>query len=381
LTANRLAQYTHLAACLVLPIAATNAGLWGVVTGSGLSAWGLWNLRRSIRETKSVAPLETIGQGGANTESACSDPDAACLRRERDMRRFLERVVPVWSANMELARSQTESAINDLAERFSEMLRDLESTSRSLHGGGNEQILVTLHRAQKELPQALESLQRTHGTRQDFLKQIGSLGAQVVELNRMADGVGKVASQTNLLALNAAIEAARSGEAGRGFAVVADEVRQLSKMSAGTGAEIRGKVQGISQSVERAVADAANLDRTEQDLLRTAESAMSNILTEFDIEVGAMEQRMRELQDSGRVVGGAIQKVLVDLQFQDRTSQILSHVRDDASLFASLLESGTIPDPEEWLKRLESTYTTVEQESVHNGAPSASVASSSIEFF
>ncbi|MEK7391164.1 MAG: methyl-accepting chemotaxis protein, partial [Fibrobacterota bacterium] len=235
MAANRITHYAHLVTCLVLPIAATSAGWWGVVTGGALSAWGLWNLRTANQETKSVAVLETTGQDGAEPPRSCSDLEASCLRRERDMRRFLERVVPVWSANMELARSQTESAINDLAERFSEMLRDLESTSRSLHGGGNEQILVTLRRAQQELPQALESLQQTHGTRQDFLKQIGSLGAQVVELNRMADGVGKVASQTNLLALNAAIEAARSGEAGRGFAVVADEVRQLSKMSAGTG--------------------------------------------------------------------------------------------------------------------------------------------------
>ncbi|MEK7393700.1 MAG: methyl-accepting chemotaxis protein, partial [Fibrobacterota bacterium] len=80
-------------------------------------------------------------------------------------------------------------------------------------------------------------------------------------------------------------------------------------------------------------------------------------------------------------VGEAIQKVLVDLQFQDRTSQILSHVRDDASLFASLLASGDVPDPDEWLKRLETTYTTAEQESVHKGSGPASVASSSIEFF
>jgi len=163
--------------------------------------------------------------------------------------------------------------------------------------------------------------------------------------------------------------------------VVADEVRQLSKMSAGTGAEIRGKVQGISQSVERAVVDAANLDRTEQALLQSAESAMSKILTEFDTEIRGMEHRMQELQDAGRVVGEAIQRVLVDLQFQDRTSQILSHVRDDASLFASLLGSGDVPDPDEWLRRLESTYTTVEQESVHNGSSQTSVASSSIEFF
>jgi hypothetical protein len=59
----------------------------------------------------------------------------------------------------------------------------------------------------------------------------------------------------------------------------------------------------------------------------------------------------------------------------------LSHVRDDASLFASLLGTGEVPDPDEWLKRLEGTYTTIEQEKVHRGSSETSLGSSSIEFF
>lgn len=373
------------AACLLLPIIGGAGSLAGVVTGIVLGAWAWWMVGRMPRSgaaPESSAEMDEV----ARREPATGNPtghvvDEVAVRREQAMRRFLERVVPVWSANMELARSQTEEAINDLAMRFANMYNDLHSTSQSLHGGGNERILETLRRAQLDLPSALDSLRRTHGTRREFLRQIGGLEDQVVELHRMADGVGKVASQTNLLALNAAIEAARSGEAGRGFAVVADEVRQLSKMSAGTGKDIRGTVQGISKSVGQAVAGAAELDRAEQTLLDAAETTVGGVLSDFDVQVREMEQRVAELQEAGRATAEAIQKVLVDLQFQDRTSQILSHVRDDATLFASLLESDEVPDPDDWLRRLESTYTTSEQENVHRGASATSAVSSSIDFF
>ena len=373
-----------LVACVLLPAVVGGVGIPGVVAGLLLGAWAWWTIAKGnpLASTNPDRVEAPSGQPETAPVAPTVDPAAQdALRREQALREFLERVVPVWAANMELARSQTESAINDLTLRFSGMYGDLQQTTTSMHGGADGQILDTLRRAQHDLPRALESLRQTHGTRRDFLREIGGLENQVVDLHRMADGVGKVASQTNLLALNAAIEAARSGEAGRGFAVVADEVRQLSKMSAGTGKEIRGTVQGISRSVEQAIGGAAALDRTEQSLLEEAESTVAGVLGDFDLQIRAMERRVLELQETGRATAEAIQKVLVDLQFQDRTSQILSHVRDDAAKFASLVGSDEVPDPDEWLRRLEGTYTAAEQENVHNGASGAPVASSSIDFF
>ena len=381
---SSLPEYLFIVACAAVPLCAVDLPS-RIVAGLALAGIASWFFGRPVKRRNGYgSPLEgNAGELEAEKPSGWSgsSADQGAIRREQAMREFLERVVPVWSANLELARSQTEVAINDLSLRFANMYNDLQSTTQSLHGGGNERILETLRRAQLDLPNALESLRRTHGTRREFLTQIGGLENQVTELHRMADGVGKVASQTNLLALNAAIEAARSGEAGRGFAVVADEVRQLSKMSATTGKEIRGTVQGISKSVGEAVAGAADLDRTEQGLLEQAEATVGGVLSDFDVQVREMERHVQELQETGRSTAEAIQKVLVDLQFQDRTSQILSHVRDDASLFASLLGTGEIPDPDEWLKRLESTYTTTEQENVHRGASASSSASASIDFF
>ena len=79
------------------------------------------------------------------------------------------------------------------------------------------------------------------------------------------------------------------------------------------------------------------------------------------------------------------------LQFQDRVSQILSHVMDDmnklsdnANLFAAQLDAGELPETisvQHWLEGLRKTYTTLEQVSVHTGGRQHSTSNDDITFF
>lgn len=242
-------------------------------------------------------------------------------------------------------------------------------------------MFEVIHGAQVELPKALSTLDSTRQQRDQFLIEISELERFVGELQNMADGVAKIASQTNLLALNAAIEAARAGEAGRGFAVVADEVRKLSSMSGETGSQITEKVHVMGTSMRQIVDRAQQLSHMEQGKIGEAEAIVGKVLNELASGVQGLEQRVTELQHSSREVERAVTQVMVDLQFQDRVSQIVGHVCDDMLRLQASLHQIEPLDRQAWLRQLESNYTTLEQIRAHGGEHQAQVEQSSVTFF
>ncbi|MCD4506371.1 hypothetical protein LQR30_20040 [Chromobacterium piscinae] len=89
----------------------------------------------------------------------------------------------------------------------------------------------------------------------------------------------------------------------------------------------------------------------------------------------ALEQQIDAgFQADGFDLPATVEDVLTHLQFQDRVSQILSHVQNDIwQLEASLHEALNCedelpppPDTEAWLSALKSSYTTHEQRALHS---------------
>ncbi len=304
--------------------------------------------------------------------------DANAARTLRSVHEATARAAQLWHAQLETAEKQSVSAIDEITRRFSSVVQELGSSRKLSDASGKEHDVAALLQDNRTgLRDVLDSLRASFQRRTVTLEKVQELGAFTGELERMALDVRKIAEQTNLLALNAAIEAARAGEAGRGFAVVADEVRKLSALSGQTGRNINERVSAIRVCVEAtlrevdksASEDSTWLEQSEQNLL----AALSGVRTVTG-EVTATNAR---LEKEAGTVRGHIENLLVELQFQDRVSQILQHVNHGLGDLTRIAQGAvasnraTVPDYEPLFAEMQRNYTTDEERHNHLGGASA----------
>ena len=304
---------------------------------------------------------------------------------------LVESILPIWGKQIDTGRLETEEAVVALAGRFSNLSGRLQmAVDQSQGSSGDEGIVALLHASQKDLQLIIDAMKTALDAMHSMMAQIAKLPQFTDALKSMAADVASVAAQTNLVALNAAIEAARAGEAGRGFAVVAGEVRRLSNLSAETGKKINSTVEMVSVSVRAVLADAEQYAQHESSVVASSETAIRHVLAQFGSTAETLARSTELLQAESAGIRVEIDDVLVALQFQDRVSQIFSHVQNDLDkLHAHLLQSragqgepGQAIDAARWLAELESTYTTAEQRRNHSGAAAQPAeAASEITFF
>lgn len=311
---------------------------------------------------------------------------------------LLKEILPLWQRQTELARHQLEESITELVGRFSDIHQRLQaavasSSSTASSMKGDNGLGGVIHFANDELSQITRTLRQAIEQRDELLTEISGLSKITVELSGMSAEVAGIASQTNLLALNAAIEAARAGEYGRGFAVVADEVRTLSTRSGETGARIGRRIEQVNSALQTTLDRTAEYAAEDNTRLTQSESSIAQVLEQFQHSSENILQSAQVLEHESAAVQTSVEEVLVNLQFQDRVSQILGHVIDDMEKLVGAIadqetrlrhgEPVVEIDTGEWLRSLQKTYTTLEQVDVHRGSDAQAKGSnnSEITFF
>jgi methyl-accepting chemotaxis protein len=295
---------------------------------------------------------------------------------------FGESLAPVWSGQIEISRSQMESAVNSLAERFGGIVDKLDnavhaSSSATDRVGNGKGIGAVFAGSERELGQVVQSIEQAMASKADMLGKIQGLQEFTRELTQMTEDVASIAAHTNLLALNAAIEAARAGETGRGFAVVAKEVRTLSNLSAETGKRMADKVAVISSAITATCQAAESSLEKETKAMAASTQTIDGVLSEFRGVTDALLESSQLLKDESVEIQSEVGQALVQLQFQDRVSQILSHVKANIdSLPAALADNRQqyendaclAPlDAGPMLASLQSTYAMADEFAVHGG--------------
>lgn len=308
------------------------------------------------------------------------------------MLNLCEGVLPVWSGQVEMARSHMEEEIDALTRLFSSLIQRLQAThSVAVDAASDGELMSLFSSSEVILNSIITSLKEALREKEVLLGEIGKLSDVIEELSEMAQKVGAIASQTNLLALNAAIEAARAGESGRGFAVVADEVRTLSNMSGDTGKKIGEVIDELISRIGSTMEVSKKYAEQDSRMVGDAEQGIDQVLQGFRDTAERLENNANQLIDENAVIQHEIENVLVSMQFHDRVNQMLCHVGDDMDKLderikdeSLLLSSGATVEPMDvtaWLHELEKSYSMQEQYDIHSGRKAEVVTESEITFF
>ena len=373
---------------LLLPAALGLAGALAVLLAGGLS----W-LAAALALMLALAGL-VLGRQMAAWQSAATESITHYLAAQHE---FGAQVAPVWSGHIESSRAQMEDAISALSQRFGGIVDKLDEAVHTANleteniDNGENGLVAVFARSEQELGAVITAQKSAMSSMVSMLEKVQGLDGFIVELQDMAFDVAKIAQQSNLLSLNAAIEAARAGDLGRGFAVVAKEFRMLSTQSGDTGRRIAEKVGLISAAIVDTCKVVQDAVKQRDGRTRSTEAAIGRVLGEFKDITEALQRSSSLLKDESIGIKLEIGEALVQLQFQDRVSQIMTHVKTNIEQLPDFLhsqaqahgQSGELAplDAHALLTELKSTYVMADQHVIHAGGKVEAKSDDDITFF
>jgi len=281
--------------------------------------------------------------------------------------------MPIWAHQIDDCITTSTGEIDQLVQLFSNIVGDLQTIVNERSSSSADELSLT--QINDKLETVSATLTKLVEMRTTLQQEIHDLSSFTGKLELMARDVGSIAEQTNLLALNAAIEAARAGEMGRGFAVVADEVRNLASRSGEISTNIIANVVSVNQQFQLMEQNADKSTDVERDLIEQASQQITDVAAQHEQTQSERDSGIERLSNLSASITGDIESALVSMQFQDKVSQILDHIRSNLHELSSQIENNQDLDIASLLEKMASEYTTTSEREAHRKLTGTDVSS------
>ncbi len=221
--------------------------------------------------------------------------------------------------------NQFASTVQSMGSNVADMVRAAEGIHKSASEG------------QEVVGRAVALADQLSDDMAELSQAVARFGERSREIGQIVEVITAIADQTNLLALNAAIEAARAGEYGRGFAVVAEEVRELAEEAAASSKQITELVRAIQGETEHTVAGikrtAADAEASAGAVARSGE-LMSSILE----QIGSITGTIREVSKGLELINAGSEELAAATEEQSASMANIASAAQELSLMSERLQ-------------------------------------------
>jgi len=173
--------------------------------------------------------------------------------------------------------------------------------------------------------------------------------------------------------------------------VVAKEFRMLSNQSGETGHKIAEKVKVISAAIVDTCSTVRESVVAEDGSLESAHATIDRVISDFKGITEAFQRSRDVLQGESMSIQSEVNEALVQLQFQDRVSQILTQVIKNIERLPAVLQEAqvayaqtgvlTAHNAQDALVEMKKTYVMADQHVIHAGGKVVQSNATDISFF
>jgi methyl-accepting chemotaxis protein len=278
------------------------------------------------------------------------DPNAAALVDETlaisnagsSALQMLSRLLPEAAKNVELAA-------HDLTDRFKTLAHSSHTQSDMVQALLENIGTITVDDRNVSIEEFIElfthtlddSIAKMLFVSKKALSMVYSMDDAIKnlqEIEKFSKKIQEITKHSNLLALNALIEAAQAGEAGKGFGVVAGEVKVLSNEIAALSENMRSRTDVIMKSMVDGFDILKEVATTDMNSNILAKETLEALMRGLVVQSNESMKVMQESATSSREISTSINGMIVDLQFQDRNTQITENTVDILGQCLHMLE-------------------------------------------
>ena len=275
-----------------------------------------------------------------STPTADPNPSGAAeglLIRWLELSELERRAFIAMARELTASSAIVERSAIDLSQRFQTLAESAKAqvtrveaviaSAQSIHVGNED---LTLNEATGFIEEVLvKVIDTVLNVSKNAMRMVYSLDDVTVEVEAASQCVAQLQTinqQIRFLAINTAIEAARADRNGSTFNVIAREIRALAAETDDTVKTVSGRIAAIRDSVSRSHATLREIATVDMSSHIIAKERLDALLAGMVAQNADFTTILSAAAGASADLSTTIAPLIMGLQFQDRTAQLVAHV-------------------------------------------------------